>query len=221
MGRQTAERPSLILHSNPYSNNARKVNALLAEPDMAGLVVDRRLVRLLTGETRSPAFLALNPNGKVPLLVIDGEPLFESNAICVALAERAGSALWPTDAAARRRVLQWMFWQTTTLDRPCGAVVVQRVLMPMRGAAPDEAIVARELQAVRAAFAILDAHLSRARYMAGDGFTLADLAIAGSLVYADAGGLPVAEFEHLARWWAAVQARPSWQTSAPPPLPTG
>ena len=210
---------ALVLHSNPYSNNARKVHALLAEPDMAGLSVERRLVRMIGGETRTPGFLALNPNGKVPTLQVDGAPLFESNAICVALARRAGSALWPVDADRQHHALQWMFWQTTTLDRPCGVVVVQRVLVPMQGGQPDTAVVERELAAVRAAFAILDGHLADRIWMLGDAFSVADLAIAGSLVYADPDVLPVGDFSHLNAWWSRLKARPSWQASAPPPLP--
>lgn len=211
--------PALVLHTNPYSNNARKVHALLAEPDMQGLAVERRVLRMLHGDTRTPAFLALNPNGKVPTLQIDGEALFESNAICIELARRAGSALWPRDPSMQSRALQWMFWQTTTLDRPCGAVVVQRVLVPMQGGAPDTDLIERELLAVRAAFAILDGHLADRRWMLGDAFSVADLAIAGSLAYAAEAALPVADFGHLAAWWSRLIARPSWRAASPPPLP--
>ncbi len=211
---------ALVLHTNPYSNNARKVHALLAEPDMQGLAVERRVLRMLLGETRTPEFLALNPNGKVPLLQIDGEPLFESNAICIELARRAGSGLWPDDERARSLALQWMFWQATTLDRPCGAVVVQRILVPMQGGAPDAAIIERELKAVHAAFAILDGHLAGRCWMLGDAFSVADLAIAGSLAYAAEAALPVAEHAHLAAWWSRLIARPSWKAASPPPLPS-
>lgn len=211
---------ALVLYTNPYSNNARKVHALLAEPEVAAaLTVERRLVKLLTSETRSPAFLAINPNGQVPTLVVDGAPLFESNAICVELARRAASPLWPDAPDAQSRCLQWMFWQLARLDRPCGAIVVQRVLVPMRGGAPDEALIERELPAVRGAFAVLDGHLAERGFMVGDRFTVADLAIAGSLTYARAGRLPVDEYRHLAAWWSRVEARPAWKDSAPPPLP--
>ncbi len=209
----------LVLYTNPHSNNARKVHALLAEPGVGDrLVIERRNVGLLTGETRSPAFRAINPNGKLPTLVIDGRPLFESNAICVELARRAGSPLWPADPAAQSRALAWMFWQLSTLDRPCGAVVVQRVLVPMQGGAPDAAIIERELTAARAAFAILDGHLAARRWMLGEAFSVVDLTIGGSLAYTKPGGLPVGEFPHLARWWAALEARPAWAETTPPML---
>lgn len=210
----------LVLYTNPYSNNARKVHAVLAEPEVrARLTVEQKVLGLLTGETRSPGFRAINPNGKLPTLVIDGAPLFESNAICVELALRAGSPLWPADPLAQSRALAWMFWQLSTLDRPCGAVVVQRVLVPMQGGKPDETVIERELEAVRAAFAILDGHFAGRSWMVGDDCTVADLAIGGSLTYAHGGALPVDEFTHLTAWWARLESRPAWAESRPPPLP--
>jgi len=183
------------------------------------LDVEVRVVDLMLGGTKTPEFLAINPNGKLPALVDGDLALFESNAILIHLAERADSPLWPRDTATRSRALGWMFWQLGTMDPPKSVVTTQRVLVPMMGGTPDSAAVEQALIGFRAAAAILDDHLARSPWLAGAECTVADIALGGCLTYAEPAGLPIDDYPHFARWRARLRARPAFAASAPPPLP--
>ncbi|WP_237213274.1 glutathione S-transferase family protein [Falsiroseomonas oryziterrae] len=128
-------------------------------------------------DTRAPAFLALNPNGQVPVL-IDGETvLWESNTICRYLAGAAGrSDLLPTSPAARARVEQWMDWQATDLNSAWRGAFMGLVRRDAAHADPQR--IAASVQAWNAAMGILDARLAETgAFVGGTGFTLADIVL--------------------------------------------
>ena len=98
------------LYVDPISGHCDKVVWLV---DYLGLAVDRVTLSVLAGDTRTKAFLALNPKGRAPVLVLeDGRALSESNAILEYLA--AGSSLVPADGFERAQMLSWMFWEQAT-----------------------------------------------------------------------------------------------------------
>src|SRR5690349_8988491 len=100
------------LYQHPFSSAAFKVSAVVHE---LGLPVTFVTIDMMKGEHKSPEFLALNPNGKVPTLEDDGFCLWESNAIlCYLAAKKPESGLLPTDARGMAQVQQWLQWQATT-----------------------------------------------------------------------------------------------------------
>ncbi|WP_198368990.1 glutathione S-transferase family protein [Roseomonas rosulenta] len=128
-------------------------------------------------DTRVPAFLALNPNGQVPVLV-DGETvLWESNTICRYLAAVAGrSDLLPTSPGMRARVEQWMDWQATDLNSAWRGAFMGLVRRDPTHADPQR--IAASVQAWNAAMGILDARLAATgAFVAGETFTLGDIVL--------------------------------------------
>ena len=129
------------------------------------------------GGNDTPEYLAMNPNGLVPVIDDDGFVLYESNAIVRYLAGKAGAtALWPEEARARADVDRWMEWQSAGYTPAMGPAFMQLVRT-----APEK----RDVGAIEASraktekhSAILDAHLAERRYLAGDRFTVADIVVA-------------------------------------------
>ena len=120
-------------------------------------------------------FLALNPNGQVPVLIEGAFVLWESNAILIYLAERAGKLL-PTALEERALVLQWLGWQASELNPPWGYAV--NALIRHTPGYDDPAKVTESMQRWGRVMAILEAQLARGQaFVAGDGFSIADIAI--------------------------------------------
>ena len=198
---------------HPSSPNCRKCTTLL---DLLGIDAERHIVDLSRGEQLQPAFLAINPNGKVPALVDGERAIWESNAIIIHLAENAGSDLWPADER-RLEILKWMFWEQGHLMYAAGIPFFERVLKPAIGLGPaDEKRVAEALASFRRLSTVLDAQLASRSFLVADALTLADLAVASNFSYAELGGLPVGEFENVTRWLAELDKIPAWRHNAPP-----
>jgi len=164
----------LQLLGRSTSINVRKVLWCCAE---LGLPFEHEELGAKPGELRTPAFLALNPNGKVPVLRDGSFVLWESNAICRYLAMREGrDDLLPTDPASSARVGQWMDWQTTDLNTSWRYAFLALV----RGtpAHPDPDAIARSVAEWNRHMRMLDERLAdTGAYIAGDRFTLADLVL--------------------------------------------
>ena len=203
------------LYYYPTSANSRRVllTAILLEAKLDLAVVD-----LLTGEHRTEAYLRMNPNGKVPLLV-DGEfRLWESHAIMQYLADlNDGQTLYPRDAQARADVSRWLFWCAYHFTPAVGFISRERVSKRMVGGVggPDPTEIARGEALLAAAALVLDGHLADRRWIAQDRLTLADLAIAAPLMHTEKAELPVTGYKHLQRWFAQVRALEAWQASEP------
>lgn len=200
---------------HPGSTNCRKCTALL---DLLGVDAARHVVDLPRGEHMQPAYLAINPNGRVPTLVDGERSVWESNAISIYLAEGAGSDLWP-EGESRLDVLRWMFWEQAHLMYAAGVPFFQRVLKPMLGLGEaDEQRVAESLGSFRRLVRVLDNHLDGRAFLVGESLTLADLAVAGNFSYAAVTGLPVGEFAQVTRWLAELDSIPAWRDNGPPDI---
>lgn len=195
---------------HPASPNCRKVSALI---EMLGIDAEHVFVNLPKGEQATPKFLAINPNGMVPALVDDGTTVLESNCILIHLAEKAGSELW--SQADKLDILRWMFWEQSHFMYAAGTLFFQKLLKPLIGQEPDEARIAEAVAKFRRHAKALDGHLENRTWLVGDRMTLADLAVAANLTYADATGLPMEEFPNVRRWYAAIEALPAWQSTRP------
>lgn len=161
-----------------------------------------------------PEFAALNPNRRVPVLEADGRTLWESNAIMIYLARKAGSDLWPQDDR-QIEVLRWLFWDANHFSRHAGQLYFQGVIKPMFGRAPDLAAVEEATGAFRTFAKVLEDHLRDRRYLLGDTLTVADFAVGATLPYADKAKIPLAEFPAIERWHERLEALPAWREPFP------
>ena len=161
------------------------------------------------GIVREPRYLALNPNGLVPLVEDDetGTVLWESNAIVRYLCARhAPGELYPEGLRERFVAEQWMDWQQTTLNPAGRDAFIQWVRTP--AAQRSDALIAASVAMTEPLMALLDAHLARKPFMAGERFTMADIPV-GCEIHRW-WGLPQERpaRPHLERWYNAVSSRP-------------
>lgn len=185
-----------------------------------GSPVEYVRIDLGRGEQRTPAFLAENPNGKVPLLVDGGLRLWESTAIMAHLAVKAGSDLWPADAASQVEVLRWLSWDIAHFSRHGGALYFEHMIKPNLGLGEPNAAAVKEATAFFRRFAaVLDAHLEDRDYLVGGKLSIADFGVAVLLPWAEQARLPVGEFAHIRRWHERMMALPAWREPFPEPLP--
>lgn len=170
------------------SINVRKV-VLCAQ--VLGIELPRNDAGLAYGVVDTPDYRAHNPNGLVPLLRDGDFTLWESNTIVRYLCAKAGK-LYPTDLQQRFNAERWMDWQQTTLNPAGSPGFKQWVRTPADQR--NAQVIAQSVAATKPLFALLDEHLSRQAFMAGDALTMADI--------------PIACEVH--RWWGLPQPRPAW-----------
>ncbi|RUL69536.1 glutathione S-transferase family protein [Dyella choica] len=185
-----------------------------------GSPVDYVRVDLARGEHRSPEFLALNPNGKVPLLIDGDLHLWESTAIMAHLAVKAGSDLWPAEAARQVEVLRWMSWDLCHFSRHGGTLYFEHHIKPMIGLGEPTQAAVDEANGFYKRFAtVLDAHLAQHAYLVGDKLSIADFGVGVLLPWANEARLPIDGFANIARWHERLMALPAWREPFPEPLP--
>lgn len=202
-------------YMNPVSTNCRKVDAVIKQ---LGLSVNYKIIDLPKGEHRSAAYLAINPNGKVPTLVDGDMRLWESNAIQCYVASKVETSLWPK-SNLRYDVLRWQAWELAHFGAAARQLFFERVLKPTLGfGQTNEARCAEEEENFRRSAAVLDGHLRGRRFVVGDTVTLADFCLAASLTYAEPARVPLAEFKEVQRWFRELDEQPGWRASAPPPM---
>ncbi|WP_417356002.1 glutathione S-transferase family protein [Gallaecimonas pentaromativorans] len=169
-------------------------------------------VNLRAGEQKDPAFLALNPNGKVPVLVghKDGKTnvLTESAAILVYLAEREG-ALLPEDGLERARVFEQLFFHASALGPAFGNAGYFLKLADE----PNPAAVERFHNEAKRTLKVLDGWLSERQYVAGDSYSIADIAHFGWLWRRGFADIDLAEAPHVATWFERINQRPAVQAA--------
>ena len=187
--------------------NGHKITMFLEE---AGLPYRIIPVNIGTGAQFAPAFLAISPNNRIPAIVdhdpVDhGAPLsvFESGAILLYLAEKSGQLL-PPDVRGRVEVTQWLFWQMAGLG-------------PMAGQnhhfaryAPEKIpyAIERYVNETNRLYGVLDKRLANRDFLAGE-YSIADIAAYPWVVPYEAQGQKLADFPHLARWFARIHDRPA------------
>lgn len=202
---------TIKLYDLPLSANSRKVRAVLLE---LGIEAEIETVNVREGKHKTPEFLKLNPNGKLPTIVDDGFALWESNAILTYLAAKSGKLL-PSDPKGRASVAQWLFWQSSHFGPAVGKVGFERILKPMFGAGqPDEAVVAAGVRDFDTCSNVLDQSLSDGReYLAGE-LSIADFAIAPWAEFGIQAGLSFDKYPQVKAWYERVAARDSFKQSA-------
>ena len=153
------------------SPNPQKVTFALLE---LGLDCEQVPVDLAKGEQREPAFLAVNPAGRVPVLVDDGVTLTESQAILAYLGDKTGRP-WPASAAGRAQALQWLFFLSQHV-MPAAGEVALRIRSRVTGVPADETVITRGEQALPPVLGILEGQLAKNKWLLGSKFSLVDCA---------------------------------------------
>ena len=180
----------------------------------------------MDGSTRQPAFLSINPNGRVPVIDDDGFIVFESMAINLYLARKHGGPLAPANLHEEALAMQWSFWVVTEVEKPLLFAAANRKLFGEGGRDEEQAQMA--ITKLDRPFKVLDAHLARQAHLLGERFTVADLNVATVMDLAPQCGIALDSWPHVAAWHARCLARPAaadWKDvsfSIPrPPTPLG
>ncbi|WP_269716351.1 glutathione S-transferase family protein [Caulobacter sp. NIBR2454] len=189
---------ALRIFGDSISGNCLKVKWVA---DFLGISYVWTETSVLNGQTRTPEFLALNPAGQAPLIILeDGRPLAQSNAIITYLAQ--GSELIPADAYDRARMLEWMFWEQYSHEP---YVAVARFQMHYLGKTRedlDEKLLVRGAAALKR----LDDGLAASPFLVGDRVSLADVALVAYTRVAHEGGFDLSDYPAVKAWVARVEA---------------
>lgn len=185
--------------------NGHKVAIYLEE---AGLAYDRVHVNLSAGEQRSPAFLAINPNGKIPAIVDHdaGLTVFESGAILSYLAAKTG-VLHPDTLAERTAVQQWLHFQIGGI----GPMLGQLWWFLHASKTVNAQALERYRNEARRLYGVVNGSLAESAYLASPRYSIADIAAFPWLRTAPELGLDLADYPHVERWLAGIEARQAVQ----------
>ena len=182
---------------------------------MAGeLSLPYELVPVELAQTRSPAYLRVNPNGHIPTIEDDGFVLWESMAINLYLAKKYGSGeggLYPNRLEDEARAWQWSFWGMSEVERPLLTALLNRAIYPedKRDAAAADAAE----KSLATPFRVLDGALAASPYLLGAQFTVADLNVASILSWVRPAAIDLAAVPRMATWLRTCQQRPAAQAA--------
>ena len=196
----------LRLYDDPISGNGYKVRLVLTQ---LGIPFEYVALDIMKSETRTPAFLAINPNGRIPALRLDdGMVLSESNAICWYLAE--GTKLAPGDRLSRARTLQWMFFEQYEHEPNIAVARFWKHLPKMDERQARE--LPERMRRGHLTLGVMEKHLTGRKFFVGETFGLADIALYAYTHVAEEGGFDLAPYPAIRAWLARVAAQPNHVT---------
>jgi glutathione S-transferase len=188
----------LRIYGDSISGNCLKVKWTC---DFVGISYDWIETDVLAEETRTPAFLALNPAGQVPTVIFpDGRALAQSNAIILHLAE--ASALIPADSFQRAKMLEWLFWEQYSHEPYIAVARFQVKYLGKPAASLDARLVERGLAALQR----LETGLADRDFLLMDGVSLADVALVAYTRWAGEGGFDLGAFPAVRAWIGRVES---------------
>jgi glutathione S-transferase len=202
---------SITYYYSPMSTAVRTTWAI----EELSVPCERRRVDIPKKETKSTEFLKLNPNGVVPLLVVDGLPIFESTAILIYLGETFGveKGLYAPPGLKRAEMLRWIIWANVTF-----ADAVNRWMRNTSSRLPEDQKNAKagEIAAsdLSAAFKVVDDALAGRTYLVGESFSLADLAVTSYLGWLRFMNYDHSQFKNASAWGGRCLGRPAAVTTA-------
>ena len=159
-------------------------------------------------DVRQPAYLAVNPNGRIPAIDDDGFVLWESLAINLYIAKRyAAGTLYPARIEDEARTWQWSLWAANEIEKALIDLVFNRIIYPPEKR--DEALARAAEDKLPRPLAVLDAHLGRSAYLLGESFTIADLNVAGVMYGSWFNKIDYARWPHVKAWLERCFARPA------------
>ena len=191
-----------VLHCFAQSGNAYKAALML---ELAGADWTPRYVDSFGGETRTPAYRAINVMGEVPVLEHGARRLSQSGVILDYLAQTLGK-FGPGDDEERREILRWLLFDNHKLTSYTATYRFMRTFT--RNA--DRAVVAEFRKRAEIAWGVLDAHLDRRRYVAADRLTIADISLCGYLFWPEEIGVDWERYPRLRDWLARIRDEPGW-----------
>ena len=202
------------LYHFPLSSNARRARMTALQ---LGVPVEEVIVDLSKGQQRTPEFLALNPAGRVPVLVDGDFVLTESHAIMAYLADLSGpTPLYPAERKERADVNRWLFWSAHHFTPAVSVLNWERLVKGLIGGQPaDPKEEERGERLVTECARLLDDHLAKNEWLAQGRLTLADIAVATPLMSTVPARLPVDDRRHLRAWFGRIQELESWKKTNP------
>jgi glutathione S-transferase len=191
-----------VLHCFAQSGNAYKPALML---ELTGADWTPRFVDYFGGETRTPAYRALNVMGEVPVLEHGGKRLAQSGVILDYLAGALGQ-FGAKDDDERRDILRWILFDNHKLTSYTATYRFMRTF----ATDPDQAVLAEFRKRAETAWSILDAHLDGRRYVVADRLTIADLSLCGYLFWPEEIGVDWDHYPHLRDWLERLRGTPGW-----------
>ncbi|EYF08118.1 glutathione S-transferase family protein [Chondromyces apiculatus] len=197
---------SLVLYYAPMTSAIRAQWAL----EELEVRYEKRKLDLAAGEHKRPEFLALNPNGKVPLLVVHGTPIFEGVAIAIYLGETYGvsKGLYPPPGLNRAEVLKWIAWSAASLGEALSRFA-RNTQASIPAEARNEHVAAAARRDLQELADILEKALEKREYLVGGAFSFADLMVAPMLAHAAQLGIDLEPFIQVKAWSARCLGRPA------------
>jgi len=185
------------------SGNGYKVRLLLTQLGHRFTLVEKDIAK---GETRTPEFLALNPNGRIPVLELDdGRHLAESDAILFYLAE--GTPFFPDDRFARADVLRWMFFEQYSHEPYIAVARAWLHVLPGRKVDPER--LREKMEGGYQALDVMERHLATHRFFVGERYTIADIALYAYTHVAHEGDFHLGRYPNVRGWLASVASQPA------------
>jgi glutathione S-transferase len=206
-----------IIYGPGLSTYVRTVRLVCEEKGAGYELID---IDIMQGAHKAPSYLARHPFGRVPAFEHDGFALYETSAITRYLdAVLPGPSLTPADPKGAARMQQVIaVVDSYAYGAMISAIVIQRVVMPMVGGTTDEAVIAAAMPTAEVSLKALEDLLGSQAHLAGETLSLADLHLAPVMAYFTAtpeGQALMPSYPALARWWAAVAARPTMVSTQP------
>jgi glutathione S-transferase len=199
---------TLRLHDYPASGNCYKVRLLLAQ---LGLEYERVPVDIFAGDTLTDEYARLNPLRRTPVLEDGGDPITESNAILLHLAE--GSELLPEERAERARIYAWLFFEQAEVIQGIAALrfllVTQRIRPDGRGALWRGSV-------GEAALSAMNDWLERNEYLAGGRYSVADISLFAYVHVAHEAGFELGDYANVQAWIDRVEGTPGFMNDLEP-----
>jgi glutathione S-transferase len=195
----------ITLYGSPKSSAGRCIWAL----EEAGVAFTLKEIDMRAKEHKSPEFLKINPNGKVPALTDGDVTLFESMAINHYIAEAYKKDLLGNTPAEKGLVSQWSFWASSELQGPIIEIFIQKFFMPADKR--DDKVVEENLKILPELFTVLNNSLQNKKYLVGNQFTLADLNVASVAGITHAIGFDMSAYSNINSWMGAISDRPAFQ----------
>ncbi|WP_428608210.1 glutathione S-transferase family protein [Sedimenticola sp.] len=203
----------ITLYWHPMSPNSKRI--LVAAKEL-NIELDTRMIDLPGGEQHTDDFLSKNPYGRVPVIEIDGDYLWESPAILYRLASeyREAQLLLPDSEAEVAEMLKWMFWHANHQEPAINAIVFEKLYRkPLTGKEPVQEKIDENMPLFERCTKVLDDHLQNKQWLMGDMFTIADICVGTSMEMAQNAGISFDALPGIRQWLQRLTNRPGWNVN--------